>query len=105
MKIKSAIYTVLLARLKLTSKTYIVSLSDNGGLCPQATTNYPLCEVKGTPYEGGGRTPLIISGPKIPKGKFLNKPAITMDVFATILDLLNIQQPESKVDGISLIPQ
>ena len=93
-----------LARLKLTSKTYIFFLSDNGGLCPQATTNYPLREGKGTPYEGGVRTPLIISGPKIPKGKVLNKPAITMDVFATILDLLNIQQPESKVDGISLIP-
>jgi len=93
-----------LARLKLTSKTYIFFLSDNGGLCPQATTNYPLREGKGTPYEGGVRTPLIISGPKIPKSKVLNEPAITMDVFATILDLLNIQQPESKIDGISLIP-
>ena len=42
-----------LALLKLTSKTYIFFLSDNGGLCPQATTNYPLRAGKGTPYEGG----------------------------------------------------
>ena len=81
-----------LASLKLTSKTYIFFLSDNGGLCPQATTNYPLREGKGTAYEGGVRTPLIICGPKIPKGKVVDDPTITMDVFATILDILNIQK-------------
>jgi arylsulfatase A len=93
-----------IARLKLTSKTYIFFLSDNGGLSPQATTNYPLRAGKGTPYEGGVRTPLIISGPKIPKGKVVNDPVITMDVFSTILDILNIQQKDPMIDGKSLIP-
>jgi arylsulfatase A-like enzyme len=92
-----------LDRLKLTSKTYIIFLSDNGGLCPQATTNYPLREGKGTAYEGGVRTPLIICGPNIPKGKEVDDPAITMDVFATVLDILNIHV-DAKNDGESLIP-
>ena len=92
-----------LALLKLTSKTYIFFLSDNGGLCPQATTNYPLREGKGTAYEGGVRTPLIICGPEIPKGKVVDDPSITMDVFATILDILNIQKQDGN-DGKSLVP-
>jgi arylsulfatase A-like enzyme len=92
-----------LERLNLTSKTYIFFMSDNGGLCPQATSNYPLREGKGTAYEGGVSTPLIISGPKLPAGKIVDSPAITMDVFATILDLANIQQTDPQVDGKSLV--
>ena len=93
-----------LARLKLTSKTYVFFLSDNGGLSPRATTNFPLREGKGTPYEGGVRTPLIISGPKIPKGSVVHNPAITMDVFATVLDILNIPKKDRYLDGVSLLP-
>jgi len=93
-----------LAKLKLTSKTYIFFMSDNGGLRPQATTNYPLREGKGTAYEGGTRTPLIVSGPKIPKGKIVDDPAITMDVVSTILDLVNISKQGAGMDGKSLLP-
>ena len=93
-----------LAKLKLTSKTYIFFMSDNGGLRPQATTNYPLREGKGTAYEGGTRTALIVSGPKIPKGKIVNDPAITMDVVSTILDLVNISKQGAGMDGKSLLP-
>ena len=53
--------------------------------------------------KGGVRTPLIISGPKIPKGKVVNEPAITMDVFSSILDILNIPLKDSRIDGKSLI--
>ena len=95
---------VELENLKLTTKTYIFFMSDNGGLRPQATTNYPLREGKGTAYEGGTRTPLIVSGPKIPKGKIVNDPAITMDVFSTILDLANISKQGAGMDGKSLLP-
>jgi arylsulfatase A-like enzyme len=91
-------------RLKLSSKTYIFFLSDNGGLCPQATTNYPLREGKGTAYEGGTRTPLIISGPGIPKGEVINYPVITMDVFSTILELAGISKKGISIDGKSLLP-
>ena len=93
-----------LSALKLTSRTYIFFLSDNGGLCPAATTNYPLRAGKGTAYEGGTRTPLIVSGPKFPKGKIVDEPAITMDVFSTILDLVNISREGSETDGKSLRP-
>jgi len=92
-----------LEKLNISSRTYIFFLSDNGGLHPRATSNYPLREGKGTAYEGGVRTPLIISGPKIPKGMIIKDPAITMDVFATILDIANIQQNVPKIDGISLM--
>lgn len=91
------------ARLHLSSKTYIFFLSDNGGLSPRATTNFPLRAGKGTPYEGGVRTPLIISGPEIPSGELIHDPAITMDVFSTILDLVDIPQDEAKMDGKSLM--
>jgi arylsulfatase A len=87
----------------LLKKTFIIFLSDNGGLCPSATSNYPLREGKGTAYEGGVRTPLIINGPDIPKGKVIKEPVITMDVFSTILDLLKIRN-EKKNDGVSFLP-
>jgi arylsulfatase A-like enzyme len=89
--------------LDLLKKTFVIFLSDNGGLCPSATTNYPLRAGKGSAYEGGVRTPLIIYGPGIPGGKVVGEPAITMDVFSTILDLLKIRSSD-KVDGISLLP-
>jgi arylsulfatase A-like enzyme len=91
-------------RLRLSSKTYLFFISDNGGLSPKATTNYPLREGKGTAYEGGTRTPLIICGPDIPRGKIVDDPAITMDVFSTILALTGTLGKGRAIDGQSLLP-
>ena len=72
-----------LQELNLRENTLIILLSDNGGH-NRYTTNYPLREGKGHPYEGGIRIPLIISHPKI-------KPAIIDENFIAtqIFDFLN----------------
>ena len=52
--------------------TIIVVASDNGGqICPLCgQSNYPLRGAKRNNFEGGVRTPAIVSGPGIPSGRF-----------------------------------
>lgn len=88
----------------LMENTFIIFLSDNGGLKPRATDNSPLRDGKGTAYEGGTRTPMIIAGPGIKKGITCDVPVITMDVFSTIIDLANLQKSSFSNDGVSLLP-
>lgn len=97
-----------LAELKLDKNTVVIFTSDNGGLSTKATpgptSNAPLRSGKGWCYEGGIRTPLIISAPGMQdKGLVNSTPVTSMDYFPTILDLAGIDlKPELHVDGISL---
>jgi len=45
-------------------KTMVIFMSDNGGLIP-VTSNAPLRNGKGTPYEGGIREPMIVKWPGV----------------------------------------
>jgi len=96
----------LLKNLEETGKidnTIIFFMSDNGGLT-KVTSNAPLRDGKGSIYEGGIKVPMIIYAPKkIKTSSINNTPVITMDVFASIIDLLNINTV-SPIDGESLIP-
>ncbi|MEL6133062.1 MAG: sulfatase, partial [Bacteroidota bacterium] len=89
--------------------TMLIFASDNGGLSGARkhngpTSNAPLREGKGTAYEGGIRTPLIIHYPgKYSKGKTTSSPAISMDIFYTILDVAGIKQAFNHEDGVSLL--
>ena len=84
--------------------TYILFMSDNGGLKRSSTSNFPLREGKGTFYEGGTRVPMIVWGPGIVDGgKIETTPVITMDAFNTICALAKIKEP-SNSDGINLVP-
>jgi arylsulfatase A-like enzyme len=98
-----------LEEMGIMDKTYIIFFSDNGGLSNVdgriATSNLPLRSGKGELYEGGIRVPFIISGPGLPKGRVVDYPVISMDIFPTMLELAGINLlPEVHKDGISLTP-
>ena len=100
-----------LAELSLDESTVLVFLSDNGGLSTllrrgpsQATANTPLRAGKGWLYEGGIRAPLIVRWPgAIPAGTVLSAPAVSTDLFPTLLELAGLPgQPWNHVDGTSV---
>lgn len=99
--------------LNLTDNTLIIFTSDNGGLTTLLNTSWemptsvvPLRAGKGWAYDGGLRVPFILKpvGKKI-KGRVSETPIISMDIYPTILDYLNVdKKPEQHVDAKSLFP-
>ncbi|HEY1172566.1 MAG TPA: sulfatase [Verrucomicrobiae bacterium] len=93
----------------IAGNTLILFLSDNGGLEHEqsgriVTSNRPLRGEKGTLYEGGIRIPAIArwSG-TVPAGTHCDTPAITMDVYPTLLELSKASAAEKQPqDGVSL---
>ena len=93
-----------LKRLKLEENTIIVFTADNGGLLP-ITDNSPFRVGKGSAYEGGVRVPLIIHAPGVTKAGTVDPtPAITIDLYPTVLELAGVKPLQALVDGISLAP-
>ena len=79
------------------NNTLIIVTSDNGAV-HRTSKSYPLRKGKGSEYEGGVRVPLIISwkGHTV-TGKSTDEPAITPDLFSTILDAANVKTAEAEV--------
>ena len=93
-----------LEELSLMDKTYIIFFSDNGGL-GSATSNKPLRGGKSQIYEGGIKVPFLVMGPRLPRGKVVNYPVISNDIFPTMLEMAGLDlMPEAHLDGISLMP-
>ena len=92
--------------LQLTDNTFIFFTSDNGGLILwDITSNAPLRSGKGSPYEGGTRVPMIVKATgDYMKGISTNEPVISMDIYATIRDLLSEEDEPFYEDGLSLLP-
>lgn len=100
----------VLDSLALSQRTTIIFTSDNGGLSfrGQVTNNAPLRAGKGSAYEGGVRVPMIVKRPRYaPAGQVSHEPVITMDIFATVADILRAPTPQSPryQDGISLLEE
>ncbi len=98
----------LIAHLEKTGKlgnTFILFVSDNGGHY-RITKQWPLRSGKGSYYEGGIRVPMFAYWEgKIPKGRSADLPVTNIDLFPTILEVAEVEEPEDKVlDGISLVP-
>ena len=95
-----------LDELKLADNTLIIFTSDNGGLVPHATSNYPLLGGKSFGFEGGTRVPLIVRWPgRVKPGTLSNTPVIGTDFFPTILAAANLpQRPQNSPDGVNLMP-
>ena len=93
-----------LEKLGIADHTVIFFPSDNGS--SQPGSNGQLRGSKGSLYEGGIRSPLLISGtPRLRGGAVCDEPVICTDVFPTILGLAGIPEPASPViDGRSLVP-
>lgn len=100
-----------LDELKLADRTIIIFTSDNGGRVP-TTSNRPLRFGKASAYEGGVRVPLIVHWPGVTRpGTVSETPAITMDLFPTLVDMAGLSVPDpgtGKIragqDGMSLAP-
>ncbi|MBL9141488.1 MAG: sulfatase-like hydrolase/transferase, partial [Phycisphaerae bacterium] len=99
--------------LHIADHTLVVFTSDNGGLstlrnsaADAPTSNAPLRAGKGWLYEGGIRVPLILRQPEvIPSGLVVQTPAITTDLYPTLLALADVSaRPSQHVDGLSLEP-
>jgi arylsulfatase A-like enzyme len=91
-----------LKELGLRENTMVIFTSDNGGI-RGISTQEPLRAGKGSYYEGGIRVPMIIRWPgNVAKGKQSDEPVINIDLYPTILEILNDSNPN--LDGQSLIP-
>ncbi|MBB5032546.1 sulfatase family protein [Prosthecobacter vanneervenii] len=97
----------VLAKLKelgLDENTLVLFTSDNGawfgGSCGV------LRGMKSAQWEGGYRVPMIARWPgQIPAGRMCDQLAITMDLFATVLEATGAMMPDDRVlDGRSLMP-
>ena len=95
----------LLKEKKIINRTVIIFTSDNGGLLG-VTNNFPLRSGKGYPYEGGVRVPFIITWPEvISKGKVLNTPVASIDIFPTICSASGVDyESQLLIDGLDLMP-
>ena len=103
-----------LAELGLAENTVIVFTGDNGGLdrsgpdgrMGNPTENEPLRAGKGSPYEGGVRTPTIYLWPNVtPSGVVSDEPVITVDIYPTVLEIAGVSGDPAHnelVDGLSL---
>lgn len=99
-----------LDELRISENTIILFVSDNGGLSTLAgdrrtmpTANIPLRAGKGWLYEGGIRVPFIVKWPdRVEPGATIDQPAVTMDIYPTLLDMTGIGTTEQYADGVSL---
>jgi arylsulfatase A len=98
---------MMLAELEkagIADNTLIVFSSDNGG--ERLSDNRPLFHHKTTLWEGGIHVPCLMRWPaKLPQGRVVKQPAITMDLTATFLAAAEVKLPNDyRPDGINLLP-
>ena len=91
---------------RLTERTLVAFISDNGGPQANGSTNGPLNGQKATTWEGGIRVPFVLSWPgKLPAVKSYAEPVIQLDLLPTILAATGTAIEDSaKLDGVNLLP-
>ncbi|WP_347245740.1 sulfatase-like hydrolase/transferase [Thermogutta sp.] len=88
----------------LAEETLVIFTSDNGGQLDVGARNGPYRAGKGTMYEGGIRVPMVVRWPgQISPGTQSDAVALTMDLFASILDAAGVATPEGR-SGVTLLP-
>lgn len=99
-----------LEELGITENTLVLFSSDNGpwlGYGDHGGCADPFREGKQTVFEGGVRVPFIAHWPGVlPAGRVVTAPAMNIDVFPTIAELLRLPPAtaERPIDGRSLWP-
>lgn len=90
----------------LWENTLLFFLTDNGGSSAMSANNSPLRGFKQMNYEGGIRTPFVVTWPaKFQGGKSIETPIISLDILPTVLEAVGIEQDMDKpFDGKSIIP-
>lgn len=93
-----------LEALNIEKNTLVFFLSDNGGAKNNSSDNGELRDGKSSLHEGGIRVPFALQWPsKIAQGIVYEEPVISLDIFATAVDLAQLS-PKNKLDGVNLIP-
>ncbi len=89
----------------LEQNTMVIFTSDNGGLTPKNTSNYPLMGGKSFPFEAGMKVPFMVKWPgKITPG-ISEQRIVGMDIYPTMLGAAGLPlRPEQHVDGLDLMP-
>ncbi|MGI9429990.1 MAG: sulfatase-like hydrolase/transferase, partial [Bythopirellula sp.] len=91
-----------ITELGIEDNTYFVYVSDNGAPLGFSKST-PLRSGKATLYEGGIRSPFIVTGPNIGADTVSDVPVTTTDLFSTFADLAGNQGPlPATVEGASL---
>ncbi len=90
----------------LYENTLLFFLTDNGGSKAMSAVNTPLRGFKGSFYEGGIRTPFIVSWPaRFRGGRIIDTPVISLDILPTALEAAGVELPtDPPLDGRSLLP-
>jgi hypothetical protein len=86
--------------------TVVIFISDNGASRREGGSNLPLRAGKDTVFEGGIRTPAIISWPgKVAAGSVLAQPISVQDLYATITAIAGTTPPSTaRLDGVNQWP-
>ena len=92
----------------LAENTLFVFTSDNGPWLSygnHAGSVGPLREGKGTTFDGGVRVPCVMTWPgTIPADSVCDEPAMTIDLFPTIAELIGADLPAHPIDGMNILP-
>ncbi len=95
-------------RNKLDENTLVIFTSDNGpwlSYGDHAGSARPLREGKGTMFDGGCRVPCIMRWPgRIPANTTCDQPAMTIDIFPTVAELIGANLPDHVIDGKNIWP-
>lgn len=75
--------------------TYVIFLGDNGTSGGQVRAPFQNGRAKGTIYEGGVNTPLIITGPGVEAGAVPEALVNSADLFTTIMEMAGIDPSET----------
>jgi len=90
----------------LWENTLLFFLTDNGGAKAMNANNGILRGFKGSLYEGGIRTPWVVSWPaRLAGGRTIDAPVISLDILPTVIDAMGAKDKVKRVfDGKSLLP-
>ena len=82
--------------------TYVIFIGDNGTDANSIIAPFRSEGAKGTVYEGGVNTPLIVSGPGVERGAVSGALVNSTDLFATMLEMAEVDVDEVVPDGVTL---
>ena len=90
----------------LWGNTLFFFLTDNGGAKAMNANNGILRGFKGSLYEGGIRTPWVVSWPaKFSGGRTIDAPVISLDILPTVVEAIGTGRlAKRRFDGKSLMP-
>lgn len=93
---------------EIDDNTLIIFTSDNGPWLNFGNHNGNSAgfrEGKGTSWEGGVRVPCFISWPHVIKeGRVINHLTSSIDIFATLADIVDYKEHPYQIDGLSFLP-